>query len=705
MTQTTRPRSETAQVDAQATAVGPVVFAAFMLIITGVMDLLQGIMGIAKDDIFAKTPNYTFQYDVTIWGWFHLILGAIAILVALSLLRASPWARSTGIAIAGMLIITNFLSLPYYPIWSVICIALYVFVIWAMTAAGAGSTGRTRSRMDELAKLSEIRARGDLTEEEFQRAKLKASAEISVSAAEGSIARYNIQQGRDIQVGAVGDRAATLKPRADKTNHSNAGEPEARRLVARLAEQTDVGRKIPLHVQVVCGSESDLGSSLRPFLIPPEGARVTVTVDAPGLLALDDMQQELTILLGEDSDVLRFGFQAAIPGLHQVTVRAYRGGTFLGEVQCQISVEPGGVTRDGPKRSAPLPSVAFDPGEVTLQVVRGTEAGTFSFQLLSETTHAPEPFRFRAGDPRAEANQIYAELKGTARGDGNRDAAQLRRRLRAYGIGLWSSVVPEAVKRQFWEVADRISSFTVVGEHDAVPWELLYPLDREHDDHGFLAEWVPVVRRVFGQAPVRDLDLPGVTFVVPPDSPIDSDEEVRRVRAQFGSGVRDGGVLTKCAELTQLIKEGHAGALHFACHNTFTASSGSRVRMDDGDFDPVDLNDAAKLRSLSSHHPLVFFNACRSAGEIDWFGESLGWAPQFLKAGAGAFIGTLWAVRSKSALKFADAFYNSLLAETLSLGEASLAARRAISGQQGDPSWLAYAVYGSPAATAHITRT
>ncbi|NUL02540.1 CHAT domain-containing protein [Streptomyces lunaelactis] len=93
----------------------------------------------------------------------------------------------------------------------------------------------------------------------------------------------------------------------------------------------------------------------------------------------------------------------------------------------------------------------------------------------------------------------------------------------------------------------------------------------------------------------------------------------------------------------------------------------------------------------------MFFNACRPAGEIDWFGESLGWAPQFLQAGAGAFIGTLWAVRSESALEFADAFYDSLIAEELSLGEASLAARQAISGQHGDPSWLTYAVYGSPA--------
>lgn len=123
--------------------------------------------------------------------------------------------------------------------------------------------------------------------------------------------------------------------------------------------------------------------------------------------------------------------------------------------------------------------------------------------------------------------------------------------------------------------------------------------------------------------------------------------------------------------------------------------------MADGPFAPIDLAVAAQLRSLRAEHPLVFFNACRSAGEIDWFGATLGWAPQFLRAGAGAFIGTLWPVRSTSALDFADVFYDQLITHGKPLGQASLAARQAIRGQDGDPTWLAYAVYGSPAATAH----
>jgi MinD-like ATPase involved in chromosome partitioning or flagellar assembly len=497
-------------------------------------------------------------------------------------------------------------------------------------------------------------------------------------------------------------------PRDPETGRGADDSWEPRSLVTELAEQTSPGKVVPLHVQVVCGAER--GVPMHQFSLPSRGARLLITIHAPGMTAIDDLQQELTVHPGRDSDVLRFGLRATLPGLHQVTVRAYHGGTYLGEAHCQISVTPGGVTRDGPKTYAALPSVAFDPGEVTLQVLKDEVAGTYSFQLISETFYPPETFSFRAGDPRRATEQIFGELRQAARaaaatGGSDGDSSRLRSRLRNHGVQLWTSAVPQAVQEQFWEQADRITAFTVLGEHDAIPWELLYPLNQDREDRGFLAEWLPVVRRVFGQDRVRDLRLPGVAFVVPPGSPADTEQEIRALRSRFGRGVADLGVLTQRAALTDMVERGHPGPpglLHFACHNAFTGA-GSCVAMADGPFDPIDLASAAQLRSLRSSHPLVFFNACRTAGEIDWFGSSLGWAPQFLRAGAGAFIGTLWPVRSRSALLFADAFYDRLITEGEPLGQASLAARQVIRDQRGDPTWLAYAVYGSPAATARTS--
>ncbi|MFD0356287.1 CHAT domain-containing protein [Streptomyces sp. NPDC127110] len=511
----------------------------------------------------------------------------------------------------------------------------------------------------------------------------------------GSATRY------DSLRGSGGPEPAA--PPSARTDPAAAAGTEQRRLVAELPQQAAGGREVPLHVQVVCDGEGGPGAALRAFEVPAEGARLHITVHAPGLVALGDLQQELTVRPGRDSDVIRFGLRTAVTGLHQVTTRAFRGGTFLGEVRCQISVEHDGPTRDGRPRTAPLPTMAFEPGEVTLQVLeKDRQSGTYTFQLLSSRCHAPEVFSFRSGDPRKASEEIFRELEHTAseaaagRPTGG---ARLRRRLRAHGAELWRSAVPEAVQRQFWKEADLISTFTVLGAQDIVPWELLFPLNEGYGERGFLAEWLPVVRRVFGQERATDLSLAGAAFVVPPGSPADALDEVKALRAGFGADLADRGVFTDGEALVKLIEEGHDGLLHFACHNAF-GPTGSTVWMADGAFDPIDLSAAIQLRSLRPHHPLVFFNACRSAGEIDWFGSSLGWAPQFMGAGAGAFVGTLWPVRSSSALLFADAFYQELIARRRPLGAASLAARQAITDQEGDPTWLAYAVYGNPAAVA-----
>ncbi|AYN38284.1 hypothetical protein D9753_04370 [Streptomyces dangxiongensis] len=116
----------------QAWAGGLTSFAGVMLSIAGLLAVFRGIMAIAHDDVFVSTPNYVFKFNLTSWGWIHLILGVIAVIVGFGLLGRATWARVSGIVIAGLVIIANFLSLPYYPLWSIVLIALSGFIIWAL---------------------------------------------------------------------------------------------------------------------------------------------------------------------------------------------------------------------------------------------------------------------------------------------------------------------------------------------------------------------------------------------------------------------------------------------------------------------------------------------------------------------------------------------------------------------------------------------
>ena len=77
-----------------------------------------------------------FSFDTTTWGWIHLIVGIVVILAGFGIFTGNVLARSVGVIVAVVSAIANFMWLPYYPIWSVIVIAIDIAVIWALTAHG-----------------------------------------------------------------------------------------------------------------------------------------------------------------------------------------------------------------------------------------------------------------------------------------------------------------------------------------------------------------------------------------------------------------------------------------------------------------------------------------------------------------------------------------------------------------------------------------
>ena len=252
------------------------------------------------------------------------------------------------------------------------------------------------------------------------------------------------------------------------------------------------------------------------------------------------------------------------------------------------------------------------------------------------------------------------------------------------GTSLWSDVVPDAVRRQFWEQTDSITSFVVMSNLDMVPWELLHAVDKDRPQLGFLAEHMPVVRRVYERRPTYKLALSSAAYVIPPDSPSDALDESNDVRALLGSRTDDKGVIRRLNAMRELFDD-PPGLLHFACHNTFSAETGLVVNMDGGPVRPDDLEQSKRLSTMAARSPLVFFNACRTAGEIYGFTQMSGWASQFMAAGAGAFVGTLWPVRSPAARKFAASFYEAIVRQNRTLGEAALHARKSIIEDLEDP--------------------
>ncbi|XIE79187.1 hypothetical protein AB6O49_16355 [Streptomyces sp. SBR177] len=109
-------------------------FAGVLMLVTGVIDILQGIAGIAEDDIYTRVGDYVFKFDLTSWGWIHLCLGVVIAIAGGGILSGAEWGRIAGIALASLNIVAQFLFLPYQPWWALFSMAVSVFIVWALAS-------------------------------------------------------------------------------------------------------------------------------------------------------------------------------------------------------------------------------------------------------------------------------------------------------------------------------------------------------------------------------------------------------------------------------------------------------------------------------------------------------------------------------------------------------------------------------------------
>jgi ubiquitin-like protein Pup len=488
-----------------------------------------------------------------------------------------------------------------------------------------------------------------------------------------------------------------VDPPAERQPGPAAAEPD-RYLVGELPSRVRAGAESSLIVSITTRSpEPGPAAAAMPGLVlGPTGTDVTIVIQPDaGLLAIGDLQQTVAVPPRGDGAPVRFAFRARTVGLSRIRVTAWFGGTFLAELRLEVSVESDVPAPDSQRHSAPMSQLRADAGEVTLQV--HFDGARYSFQLLSQRyLFGPVIATSLSEQPGQAVERTVAMLRKMAAAAAGYPPALAARWVRETGTGLWQDLVPRSIQDQFWQLRDSITSFTIACADDAVPWELLYPLSPT-DDAGFLVEQFPVVRRVFDQGRARQVPLGDARYVVPPGSPDNAQQEVAAIRRVLGQP--GDATIGDLSDLLDLLDAGTAGLLHFACHNTFSlAAGGSSITMAGGAFVPQLLNSAVARRRLAARSPLVFVNACRSAGVAVEYTRMMGWAGQFMAAGAGAFIGTLWPVSSTGASRYAEAFYAALAAGQ-DLGRASLAARVA-TRNDADPTWLAYTTYGDPAAVA-----
>jgi hypothetical protein len=117
--------------------VGWIVFAAVVLMVNGSFNAIQGLSALLRDEGYWVTNGgEVLMFDITGWGWIHLILGIVTVIVGFLLLQGSTFARVLAIGLVFLNMIAQFAYLPIFPFWGIVGIAVGFFVLYALIVHG-----------------------------------------------------------------------------------------------------------------------------------------------------------------------------------------------------------------------------------------------------------------------------------------------------------------------------------------------------------------------------------------------------------------------------------------------------------------------------------------------------------------------------------------------------------------------------------------
>ena len=110
-----------------------IAFAGVMMVILGFLDAIWGLAAILNDEVVVVGGHGALIFDITAWGWFQLLLGAVIGLTGFGLLVGNEAARVMGIFLLGLNAVLQVVWFPAAPLWAFLMIILDVVIIYQLT--------------------------------------------------------------------------------------------------------------------------------------------------------------------------------------------------------------------------------------------------------------------------------------------------------------------------------------------------------------------------------------------------------------------------------------------------------------------------------------------------------------------------------------------------------------------------------------------
>jgi hypothetical protein len=116
---------------------GWITFAGTLALLAGAYNALSGIAAIADDDtVSAVATQVLYGIDLTVWGWFWLLVGALQILTGVMILRRNEWGLALGVSLAGISAFFTVFVIFVAPLWAITVLTLNMLVIYGLLSRG-----------------------------------------------------------------------------------------------------------------------------------------------------------------------------------------------------------------------------------------------------------------------------------------------------------------------------------------------------------------------------------------------------------------------------------------------------------------------------------------------------------------------------------------------------------------------------------------
>jgi len=116
---------------------GWIVFASAALIFAGAMRIIDAIWAFSyKGQLPNKLQDAVLGDNLKNYGWWWLIVGIILIGAGIGVLSRGQFSRWIGIIGAAIAALSAMAWMPYYPVWSLIYVAIAFFVLYGLSVYG-----------------------------------------------------------------------------------------------------------------------------------------------------------------------------------------------------------------------------------------------------------------------------------------------------------------------------------------------------------------------------------------------------------------------------------------------------------------------------------------------------------------------------------------------------------------------------------------